>query len=62
MRLTGIKAESENRINVPALNGVLGWLYWGGEYSASPHESSVRCLWTLRRAAERRPGVVIGSS
>lgn len=26
MRLTGIKAESENSINVPALNGVLGWL------------------------------------
>ena len=26
MRLTGIKAESENNINVPALNGFLGWL------------------------------------
>jgi hypothetical protein len=24
MRLTGIKTESENNINVPALNGVLG--------------------------------------
>jgi SAM-dependent methyltransferase len=26
MRLTGIKTETENTINVPALNGVLGWL------------------------------------
>ena len=27
MRLTGIKAESENNINVPALNGILGGLF-----------------------------------
>lgn len=27
MRLTGMKAESENNINVPALNGVLGALF-----------------------------------
>ncbi len=26
MRLTGIKTATENSINVPALNGVLGWL------------------------------------
>jgi SAM-dependent methyltransferase len=26
MRLTGLKAETENNINVPALNGVFGWL------------------------------------
>jgi SAM-dependent methyltransferase len=26
MRLTGVKAETENNINVPALNGVFGWL------------------------------------
>jgi SAM-dependent methyltransferase len=26
MKLTGIKASSENNINVPALNGILGWL------------------------------------
>ena len=26
MRLTGIKAATENNINVPALNGLLGWL------------------------------------
>lgn len=27
MRLTGIKTETENTINVSALNGVLGWLF-----------------------------------
>ena len=26
MRLTGIKAATENNINVPALNGLLGWM------------------------------------
>jgi SAM-dependent methyltransferase len=26
MRVTGLKAETENNINVPALNGVFGWL------------------------------------
>jgi SAM-dependent methyltransferase len=25
MRLTGLKAETENNINVPALNGIFGW-------------------------------------
>jgi hypothetical protein len=27
MRLTGIKAASENTINVPALNGLFGWFF-----------------------------------
>jgi SAM-dependent methyltransferase len=26
MRVTGVKAETENNINIPALNGVFGWL------------------------------------
>jgi hypothetical protein len=32
MRVTGIKAESENNINVPALNGVLGRLLGAESY------------------------------
>ena len=34
MRLTGIKTETENTINVPALNGVLGRLFGAESWSS----------------------------
>ena len=48
MRLMGIKAESENNINVPALNGVLGWLLgaesWILRYMNLPFGVSGLCV------------------
>jgi hypothetical protein len=48
MRLTGIKAESENNINVPALNGVLGRLLgaesWILRYMNLPFGVSGLCV------------------
>jgi SAM-dependent methyltransferase len=48
MRLTGIKAESENNINVPALNGILGSLLgaesWMLRYMNLPFGVSGLCV------------------
>ena len=48
MQLTGIKAESENNINVPALNGVLGRLLgaesWILRYMNLPFGVSALCV------------------
>jgi hypothetical protein len=48
MRLTGIKTESENNINVPALNGVLGQLLgaerWVLRYMNLPFGVSGLCV------------------
>ena len=48
MRLTGLKAETENNINVPAFNGILGALF-GAEgailrYSNLPFGVSGLCV------------------
>ncbi|HJU94044.1 MAG TPA: methyltransferase domain-containing protein [Pyrinomonadaceae bacterium] len=48
MRLTGIKTESENNINVPALNGVLGRMFgaesWFLRYMNLPFGVSGLCV------------------
>ena len=53
MRLTGLKAETENNINVPALNGVFGWLL-GTEstilrYTNLPFGVSGLCVARVRK-------------
>jgi len=52
--LTGIKTESENNINVPALNGVLGRLLgaesWILRYMNLPFGVSGLCVARVKQA------------
>ena len=52
MRLTGIKAESENNINVSALNGVLGRVFGSGEFDPAVYEFAVWCVGIVCGACE----------